>query len=116
MEKRYEWITYEGKKILLANYSDLSEEEYIQTIDQIEKEILREPDNSVLRCTCINSGHVTETIKKKTKEHKEKTKEKVKAVAAVGLTGIKKALVMLIYRDIYLAKSVEDAKEWLVAQ
>ncbi len=116
MERRYEWVMHKGEKVLLADYSDLSEEEYIQTIDRTKREILREPDNSVLRCTCINSGHVTEAIKKKTKEHKEKTKENVKAVAAVGLTGIKKALVMLIYRDIYLAKSVEDAKEWLVAQ
>ena len=116
MDKRWEWITHKNKKIIYVDYTDLSEEEYFQTVDQAEKEILAQPDNSVLRMSCIHSGHMTEKIKERAKDHKRKVKHKVKAIAAVGLTGIKKTLVRLLYRDIYFADTIEEAKAWLVKQ
>jgi hypothetical protein len=43
----------------------------------------------------------------------EATKGISRKAAAVGITGFKKAIAMLLRRDLYWANSLEDAKEWL---
>ena len=64
----------------------------------------------------IDSGKVSEEIRRKAKEQREVTKKYVKAVAAVGMKGPAKILARLIYREVYFADTMDQALDWLVAQ
>jgi hypothetical protein len=50
------------------------------------------------------------------KELAEQTRGISKGAAAIGITGFKKALAVLIKRYLHYADSLEEAKEWLAEQ
>ena len=116
MSDRIKWIEYKGAKILYADYSNLEEDEYVTEIDNFEKELIKNKPNSVLVITNTNNTYITSKINKRFKEMREKTKGISKASAVVGVTGVKKIIANAIRKDLYLARSIEDAKEWLIKQ
>lgn len=112
----FQWIAHKNKRILCTNYSGLNEEEYCHTADAARAVLMQEPENSVLCVAIVDSGKITEKIREKAREQREVTKKYVKALAAVGLKGPTKILAQLIYRDVYYAKTLEEALDWLVEQ
>ncbi len=116
MPNRIEWIQHKGKSILKLDYSGLSEEEYCQTVDKVREILLTQPKNSILSVVTISHGNITDGILRKARFHRLRTKDHLKAVAAVGLSGILKIIVEIIYRDVYFAKTYDEALNWLVKQ
>lgn len=115
-EERFKWVEYKGKRIFCVDYSGLNEEEYCRTADAARAVLTREPENSVLCVAVIDYGKITEGIRLKAKEQQQATQKHLKALAAVGLKGPTKILAQLIYRNIYYAKTLEEAMDWLVAK
>lgn len=115
-EERFKWVEHKGNRIFCVDYSGLSEEEYCKTADGARAVLTREPENSVLCVAIIDYGKITEGIRQKAKEQQQATKKHLKALAAVGLKGPVKILAQLIYRNIYYAKTLEEAMDWLAAQ
>jgi hypothetical protein len=113
---RVRWIEYKGARILVADYSGLSGAEYLSAIDGFKAQLLRQPPGSVVTLTDVTGSVVTEEIKDKLKELAEQTQGISKAAAAVGITGFKRAIAVLIRRDLYWASSFEEAMEWLADQ
>lgn len=114
--KNFKWITHRGKRIFCTNYSGLNEEEYFRTADEARHVLEQEPEKSVLCMAIIDSGKITEGIREKAREQRAATSRYVKALAAVGMKGPAKILAQLIYREVYFAKSTEEAMDWLVEQ
>lgn len=116
MSDRVSWIEHKGAKILYADYSGLSGEEYIEVIEEFKNELLKQTPGSVVTLTNVTDSTVTDEVKEKFKELRVQTEEISKGAAAIGLTGFKKAIAVLIRKDLYWANSLEEAKEWLAEQ
>jgi hypothetical protein len=119
-----QWITHQGKKILVVNYAGITdEEEYMKAIDEFEAETLRQPKGHQMRVIVDVTGSVlTPRITERNKEIEKKARESGipdSPTAMVGLSGFKMAVVQALafFRpDLYIAESVEAAKDWLVKQ
>jgi hypothetical protein len=70
----------------------------------------------VVTLTNIANVYITEAVSKKFKELAEQTRGISKGAASIGVAGFKKVLASLIKRDMYLASSLEEAKDWLAEQ
>ena len=116
MSDRVRWIEYKGARILFADYSGLSGPQYISVIDEFRSQLLQQRPGSVVSLTDVTGSVVTDEVKDKLKELADQTQGISKAAAAVGITGFKKAIAVLIRRDLYWANSIEEAKEWLAEQ
>jgi flagellar motor switch protein FliG len=116
MSDRVSWIEHKGVRILYADYSRLSEEEYIEVIEEFKNELLKQPPGSVATLTNVTDSTVTNKVKDKLKELSEQSKGISKGAAAIGVTGFKKAIATFIRKDLYWADSLEEAKEWLAEQ
>lgn len=106
MSDRVSWIEYKGAKILYVDYSETSEEEFIKTIDEFKNELLKQTPGSVVTLTNITNAAITDAVRKKLKELAKQTKGMSKGAAAIGVTGFKKALAVLIKRDLYYTLSM----------
>jgi hypothetical protein len=116
IDKHYKWMRHKNKRIFCTNYSGLNEQEYCRTADEARLILEQEPENSVLCVAIIDSGKITEGIRRKAREQREATGKHVKALAAVGMKGPAKILAQLIYRDVYFAPTLDEALDWLVEQ
>lgn len=116
MSDRLSWIEHKGARILCVDYSETSEEEFIQTIEEFKDELLKQTPGSVVTLTNMTNARITDEVRKGFKELAEQTRGVSKGAAAIGVTGFKKALATLIKRDLYYADSLEEAKEWLAEQ
>ncbi|MEW6079785.1 MAG: hypothetical protein AB1724_18405 [Thermodesulfobacteriota bacterium] len=116
MNKNFKWIRHKNKRIFCTNYSGLNEEEYCRTADEARLILEQEPENSVLCVAIIDSGKITEGIRRKAREQREATQKYVKALAAAGMKGPAKILAQLIYRDVHFSATLDDALDWLVEQ
>jgi hypothetical protein len=116
MSDRVSWIEHEGTKILYADYSDMSEEECIQTVEEFKNKLLEQTPGTVVTLTNMTNTVVTNRVSDKFKRMREQTQGISKAAATVGVTGFKKAIAVLIRNDLYYADSLEEAKKWLAEQ
>ncbi|NPV93277.1 MAG: hypothetical protein HPY50_21165 [Firmicutes bacterium] len=117
-----ETIVHKGKEIICVDLSDLTVEnkaQGIQTLREASKKVAVNPQKSVLIITNVtNLGFDTEVSNAFRKYASDNTPY-VKASAIVGLSGLQKvmfsAIKTLTGRDYYLARDIEDAKNWLVS-
>ena len=116
MSDRVTWIEHKGTRILYADYTGLSGEAYIRVIEEFKNELKQHPLGSVVTLTNVTDSNVSEEVKNKFKELTDQTAGISKAAATIGVTGFKKAIAVLIRRDLYWADSPEDAKDWLANQ
>lgn len=124
MNERIQWIQHKGKKILLVDQSNIRDEaQAIKLIEEVELEILKQPKGQKI-LTIFNSPNsiVTSAVS-------ERSKKLVANINAqgiptgpsviVGSAGFQKAVVQMMQvfmKDLHLADTIEEAKDWLVAQ
>ncbi len=114
-----EWVEYQGKKILYANYAGIKNGEVIiQMLDLQRKMILASPEPVLILVNVENSVMTAEAMAY-SKEQLTTLNQKIKKIGAVGVSGLKSILAKGI--NAYLGKAnqeffptVEKAKEWLV--
>ena len=116
MNERVYWVEHKGTRILVGDYSRLSGQDYVVAIQAFEDELAGQTPGSVCTISVVTDSTVTTEVKDKFKEMSERTQGISKAASTVGLSGFKKALAVLIRKDLYWADSLEDAKDWLVEQ
>ena len=118
MSKYVEWITYKGKRILMVNAAGLSEAKYIEAMEEMKQEILKEKKGPLVLANVTGIG-MTKGIINKSKEVTKATEEAGipnKANVVVGLTGVQRAVAQLFGRGIHFVDTVEEAKELLVKE
>jgi len=124
MSERFQWIQHKGKRILLVTFSGIKEEKvYLQAVDDLEREILRQPRGQFIPLVMdVSDTRVTKGVTDKAKKMLATLKEKGvpdSPTALVGLSGAQKAIVMAIQilrPDLHVAGSLDDAKDWIVKQ
>lgn len=113
----FQKVQYQGKEILYVNYQNSSEEEMIAMAEALKTHILSE-NKPHLRLVNISGAFATPKFTKIVRELGEETKHISFKGAIVGITGGKKALLM-IYNKILGGSmkpfdSESEAKEYLV--
>jgi hypothetical protein len=116
-------LNYKDKIILCLDIAGLQtrdKQEFHKLVEQAKQNISQHPPKSVLVITNVtNTGFDTE-ISGIIKEYAQHNTPYVKASAVVGISGWSKIILIAIKtvtgRDFYLAKTMEEAKAWLVKQ
>jgi hypothetical protein len=118
MSGRIEWIKYKEADILFCDYRGLTGEAYITGITEQEKEVLNCGKERVLVLLDTTDSHMSKdsTQRAKVLEGKIKKEGITQTMAIVGFSGLHRIIGKAIKRDIHFAKSLEEAKEWLVSQ
>ncbi len=120
MSNRIKWIEHRSHKILYSDYSGLRAEELVPVIAEAEKEILLNGPGEISVINnftkCVMSIH---TKNRATELISKADAKGIKIyLACVGILGIQRTIVNLVVRNrnVYFAKSEEDARDWLVKQ
>jgi len=124
MNERLQWIEHKGKRILVVKFAGIKEEKvYVEAFADLEREILRQPERQFVPLVVdVSDTRVTRAVIDRAKKMMERAKAKGipdSPVALVGLVGTQKVIVsamQVIRPDIHLARSPEEAKEWIVKQ
>jgi hypothetical protein len=118
MGKYTQWITHKGKRMLLVNGPGLSEAQYIEAMEEMKQEILKDRVGTLVLVN-VSGIEMTKAVINKSKEVVNATKEAGipdKANVVVGLTGLQRAVAQLFGRGVHFVDTVEQGKEWLVKE
>jgi len=113
-----EWIEHKGKRILFVNHPGLSEAQYIEAMEEMKQEILKEKAGALVLVN-VAGIDMTKAVVAKSKEVVNATKKAGipdRANVVVGLTGLQKAVAQLFGRGVHFVDTVEQAKELLVKE
>lgn len=119
MRPRVQWIEHHGQPILSSNYADLKEEEYLQAMDETQRELLSRPAGStVLTVTDVSHGSSSRAVIVKGNEMAAATKAAgiTTIDAVIGIGRLQRPIAQAVRREIHLTGSLEDAKNWLAGQ
>jgi len=116
---RVRFITYQGKQILLHDFSNLLKvEDAMAAIAESRTIVRKQPLNSVLTLTDVTSSRFNRDIVEALKELTKGNKPHVKAGAIVGMTGIQRVVYVAVTqftgRRLPTFSSMEEAKDHLV--
>ena len=118
MGKYVDWITYKGKRILMVNGAGLGEAKYIEAMEEMKQEILKEKDGALVLANVTGIG-MTKGVIDKSKEVVEATEKAGipnRLNVVVGLTGLQKAVAQLFGRGVRFVDTVDQAKELLAKE
>ena len=107
-----EIMTYQGKEIIYVNLAGLDEANQLKALDELDQVFSQK--NNILAVSNIENTTTTPAIKEKAASNYKKHQHKIKGEALIGVTGIKRIIAQGVKKDIYFAKSLDDAKNWLV--
>lgn len=124
LNERIQWIEHKGKKILYVDQTNIREEDKaIQLVEEVEAEILKQPKGrKVLTLFNATNSLVTTAVTERSKQlvaNINKSGIPSGPSAIVGSSGFQKAVVQMLQffmKDLHLFDTVEEAKDWLVAQ
>ena len=117
--ERVRFITHQGKKILLIDYSNLTDEtEILQMVEQRESVVDSQPRNSVLTVINVAGAKFTKEVLTRVKEANVYDRPFVRRAALVGVGESQKAAVdavsMFAKREWGMFETVDQALDWIV--
>ena len=117
--ERVRFITHQGKKILLIDYSNLTDEtEILQMVEQREFVVDSQPRNSVLTVINVAGAKFTKEVLTRVKEANVYDRPFVRRAALVGVGESQKAAVdavsMFAKREWGMFETVDQALDWIV--
>jgi len=119
IEKRFKWVEYKGAEILLNDYSNLTGENFIETLQVLTEHFLKQEKKDILLLLDVRNSYSNKEIIEALNKASKRIKPFVKKSAVIGVTGVKKILLNVINKVSSLGanpfSSEEDAKEWLVS-
>ena len=108
-----------GKDILFLDFSGHTVGALMSAIAEAEKLIKTRPEHSLLVLTDVTNARFDDQVSARIKEFTKRNKPYVKASAVVGVSGIKRiildAVMLFSGRTIHACDTLEQAKEWLIA-
>jgi hypothetical protein len=118
MKDRISWINKNGKKILIANYSGLNNDQIKDVILELVEVYKTQPLKSILSITDLTNTYLTKSTFEMFKEMDAKTNQYDLKASVVGLNKAKKILLNLLNMfnksEVKGFDSREEAIEWLV--
>lgn len=120
MERVY-FIEHKGKKILIEDFSNLKPgDEFLQTISLAQQTIASQPEKSVLAIMNASASSFNKDILASLSSFVQANTPYIRHAAVVGISGILEVALMTVAkaarRPFQTCATVEEAKDWLVAQ
>ena len=118
MTRYAQWIEHKGKRILFIDGPGLGEAQYIEAMEEMKQEVLKEK-NGALVLVNVSGIDMTKAAVDKSKEVVNATKKAGipdRANVVVGLTGLQKAVAQLFGRGVRFVDTVEEGKEVLIRE
>ena len=118
MGKHVKWIEYRGQKILYSDYSGLKGADYEAAVDETIQELLKLPDGATApSITNVKGTTMSSVTAAKGREAAALVKKKnLKGpTVIVGVSGLVASVVSLLKSDVHMAKTLEEAKEWVLS-
>ncbi|MBI9049816.1 MAG: hypothetical protein JEZ00_10375 [Anaerolineaceae bacterium] len=112
---------HKGKRILIQDFSNVkSTAEFMELLDETEKMLTSEPKDSVLSIfDATNMRYSSESLSR-LKGVVQRSDPHMKATSIIGIKGMMvvalKSASRLVDRQYYLAKTHEEAMDWLIEQ
>lgn len=118
MKKRVDVITYKGKSIIYADYSELRGQEFSNVIAQQEAESLKSREKTILHLLNFTNCRMDDNTKERADKMIKTLSEQGYTVktACFGIRGIQRLIARAVKRNMYFARSLDDAKEWLTTE
>jgi hypothetical protein len=114
------YIQYKGKKILFVDFSNMTGDQAIATIDEEVKEMQNWTEKGLVLNVFYNAKATSEFMAHAKKAGKEVFVRTIYKSAAVGLTGLQMVLLQAyntFSKDkLTPFKTEEEAKEWLIKE
>ena len=118
MTKYITIVEHRDKKILYANHQDCGSEIIVATIKQSEELIIKMANPDLRLLVDIRNCEITNEVVNQFKETAKKIKDYRKKTAVLGITGVRKVMLIAVNKFSGIeAKAFDDeisAKEWLV--
>ena len=119
IKKRFKWIEYEGVKILLNDYTNLTGENFIETLEILTEHFLTQQKKEILLLLDVRNSYSNKEIIEALNIASKRIKPLVKKSAVLGVTGVKKILLTVVNKVSDLGakpfNTEDEAKEWLVS-
>jgi hypothetical protein len=118
MGKHVKWIEYRGQRILFSDYSGLTGAEYEAAVDETVEELLKLPDGATApSITNIKGTAMSPTTAAKGRKVAALVKKKILKgpTVVVGVSGLVGSVIGLLQMDVHMAKTLEEAREWIVS-
>lgn len=118
---RVEFVEYKGKRILVLDYSGISDPAAaFPLFEETKRVVAQQPPQSLFTLTNVQGSHFDTDVIKGVRDLVEHNRPYVKAGAVVGLSGLMRVvfttLLHLTGRNIRAFDSVEAAKDYLAQQ
>jgi hypothetical protein len=117
---RVRFIFHEGKRILLIDHSGCSPREIIGNLEQTQRIVTAEPENSVLTLVDFTDAEIDRAVMTRMKEVAVLDRPHVKRSAFTGVDSLPDAyyrsLMSFSVREFPAFKSREEALDWLVQE
>lgn len=111
------FINYKDKKLLCADFAKLEPQEAIENIKELEKILADRPKKSAVILIDATGLQLNPKLITTIEEFNNCYKEQIKAVAIVGITGLKKSIFNSFLGSlditIELFDTLAQAKNWL---
>ncbi len=124
MSNRVQWIEHKGKTILFCDYSNQSEDEYIQALAETETEVLKQaPGTLILMLIDTTGSLITTKVTGRARELAAAARKKgipSSPTAVVGVSGAAQKAILLAMQflrpDLRAVDGIAEAKDWLVSR
>ncbi|MBN1313665.1 MAG: hypothetical protein JXB30_19840 [Anaerolineae bacterium] len=121
MEQRVRFVEHKGKKILLEDFSGITDDDtLISLINEALEMVRSQPKNSVLVLVDLTNARLTPKVYQVSKAATEENSPYIKATTIVGVSGImdilSKAVSAFARRELTSFSTREEAMDWLVQQ
>jgi len=117
--ERSRFIQHKGKEIYVLDCSDCDPNEIVGIIDECARQVRSRPEQSVRTLTIAGGGRFDNNVLQKLKDLTQGNAPYVERAAVVGITGLYKVVMntikMFSKREFHLFDSVDEAKDFLVA-
>lgn len=118
MNNRVKTMQYKGCEILCADYTGLREKEFLAVAEAHEALSMQSRSKELRHLIILTNAYLDADLRKYAADMLERLSAKgfhVKT-AAVGISGIQRIILNAVKKDMYAAKTLEDAQEWLAQQ
>jgi len=110
-----EWIESEGFRILVMHAENLPDDKVLEAIGEFEQAVLRTPPGVRLLSIANTSGdRITTAMRDRWSQFLDRTRHVDHIRTNVGAQGFGRVVAGLLVPDIYFAKSMDDAVQYLV--
>ena len=118
MSDRIKWIEHKGMKILHVDFSNLSGDDFLNAIIEVEKVMLESNVKTIYYASNFTNVTQNNEIKKRAdKIIVNLTNNGQEVVMTIfGISGLSRIIAKAVKPDIYFARNEEEALEWLVGQ